>query len=207
MKNEKKSNRKTRAIETKNKISKAAAKLFKKYGFADVSVDSIVEKAGVSKGTFYVHFDSKDALIAALTADYVNELDFDYKSYFDSFSADTKASDILISLTQKISETIVSTVGYDVMRIIYDVQLTKTVNMDSVMGYNRKLYQILNDVINRGMEQGEFGTNMPSETITKHCMLALRGLTYEWLIRYPDFNLKEQALTHFEMLLSGTKKH
>ena len=66
----------------------SAAKLFKKYGFADVSVDSIVEKAGVSKGTFYVHFDSKDALIVALTADYVNELDFDYKSFLDSFSAD-----------------------------------------------------------------------------------------------------------------------
>jgi hypothetical protein len=111
------------------------------------------------------------------------------------------------TLAGKIADTIASTVGYDVMSIIYEVQLNKTVNMDSVMGYNRELYKMLNDVISQGMQQGEFRTDIPAETITKHCILALRGLTYEWCIRYPDFILREQVMMHFEMLLSGIKKH
>lgn len=49
------SNRKTKAIETKNKIYRSANQLFREYGLENVSVDSIVEMAGVSKGAFYVH--------------------------------------------------------------------------------------------------------------------------------------------------------
>ncbi len=199
------SKRTLKAAETKNKIYETAAQLFTKYGFEKVSVDSIVEMAGVSKGTFYVHFDSKDALIAALIADYVNNLDLDYKSYLDSFPPGTKASDILMSLAGKIADTIVGIVGYDVMRIIYEVQLTKTVNMDSVLGYNRELYKMFSHVISQGIQQGEFRTDIPAEAITKHCILALRGLTYEWCLRYPEFILKDQVLIHYEMLLSGIK--
>ena len=40
----------------------------------DVSVDSIVKKAGVSKGSFYVHYESKAALVYVLIKDYVGEL-------------------------------------------------------------------------------------------------------------------------------------
>ena len=48
--------------------------LFEKYGLEKVNVDSIVEMAGVSKVSFYVHFDSKNSLIAALITDYVNKV-------------------------------------------------------------------------------------------------------------------------------------
>ena len=45
-----------------NKIFKEAEKLFEKYGYRKVSVDDIVRKAGVAKGTFYLYFKSKDEL-------------------------------------------------------------------------------------------------------------------------------------------------
>ena len=207
MKNVEAGNRKAKAAETKKKIIECAYRLFTTYGFEQVSVDSIVEAAGVSKGTFYVHFDSKDSLIALLTADYVRNLDMDYKAYLDSLPKDKKVTDIILSITEKIFDTIVNVVGHDIMRIIYGVQLTKTVNMDPVMGYNRNLYNIFAQIINQGIEQGEFRTDISPETVVRHLILAMRGLTYEWLIRYPDFNLKEQALIHIDMLLSGIRKH
>jgi hypothetical protein len=37
-------------------------------------------------------------------------------------------------------------------------------------------------------------------------MMAIRGITYEWCIRYPDFDYKEEALRHFEILLAGIRK-
>ena len=78
---EKKNEKKEKAIETKNKIYEAAKELFKQYDYESVSVDSIVEVAGVSKGTFYVHFESKDALVILLMNDYVNLADLNYKSF------------------------------------------------------------------------------------------------------------------------------
>ncbi|MBD3311763.1 MAG: TetR family transcriptional regulator [Candidatus Magasanikbacteria bacterium] len=43
-------------------IKKAALNLFSKYGYKKVTIDEIVEKAGVAKGTFYLHFKDKDML-------------------------------------------------------------------------------------------------------------------------------------------------
>ena len=54
------------ARETKRRIIDAAYELFYKSGFARVGVDDIAEAAGVTKRTLYYHFDSKDALVAAV---------------------------------------------------------------------------------------------------------------------------------------------
>lgn len=201
-----KTTRKMHSIETKRKIYESAAQLFRQYGFEVVSVDRIVKNAGVSKGSFYVHFDSKDTLIAALTAEYVNKLDMDYQFFLDTLATDAKASDILIAFVGKIADVITNTVGHDVMKIIYAVQLTKTVDMDAVMGYNRELYRMFSQVIERGMQQEEFRTDLSADGVAKHFILAFRGLTYEWCIRHPDFDLKSQSLVHFELLISGLKK-
>lgn len=53
-------------IETKNRILTKAYGLFYKEGFARVSVDAIAQAVGVTKRTLYNHFESKDALIAAV---------------------------------------------------------------------------------------------------------------------------------------------
>lgn len=206
MKKEKISKRKMKAIETKKRIYESAEQLFKKHGFDKVSVDSIVEMAGVSKGSFYVHFDSKNSLIAALISDFVYELDLNYKSYLESFPAGTMASDMLISLAGRTADVINCSIGYDHIRTVYEVQLTRTINTESIMGYNRDLYGIFSSIISKGIDQGEFKAEMPIDTITHHCIMAIRGLTYEWCIRYPDFDLKAQVLEHFAILLSGIKK-
>lgn len=201
------SKRKIKAVETKNKIYKSAEQLFKRYDYENVSVDSIVELAGVSKGAFYVHFATKDSLIAALISDIVNKVDLSYKSYLEAFPSNSESSEILISLVGKIADIITCTIGYDNIKTVYKVQITKTINTDAVMSYNRELYKIFSDLINKGVQQGEFKTELPVDVLAKHYIMALRGLTYEWCIRHPDFDLKEQAVIHFKILLSGIKKH
>ncbi|MEL7654546.1 MAG: hypothetical protein AAGU75_01410 [Bacillota bacterium] len=59
------------------------------------------------------------------------------------------------------------------------------------------------DVLGRGVEQGEFDTGLSIDDLTKHFVMAIRGLVYEWCIRYPDFDLRGQALAHFKILLDG----
>lgn len=203
---ERMSDRKTKAIETKNKIYESAEQLFRKHGIEKVSVDSIVETAGVSKGAFYVHFESKYALIAAIIGDFIIKLDLDYKSYLQSFPANAPASDVLLSLVGKIAEILSGTIGNDLIKIAYEVLLSRKINTDIIAGYDRDIYKLLSDVISKGIQLGEFKTDLSPDTITKHCILAIRGLTYEWCIRYPEFDLKDQVQKHFEILLTGIKK-
>ena len=44
-------------------IKKCAIRLFEKQGVAETSVNDIVRKAGIAKGTFYLYFRNKDDLI------------------------------------------------------------------------------------------------------------------------------------------------
>ena len=55
-----------RSEETRAKIMEAAIKLFSIRGYNKASVDDICKEAGISKGAFYHHFKSKQALFLAL---------------------------------------------------------------------------------------------------------------------------------------------
>ena len=190
---------------TKQKLFTAAAMLFNQYDFAEVTVDRIVEEAGVAKGTFYIYFESKDALIAAFISEYASKVDTGYRAVLDSFPPGTSSSQIILGLISKIADTLSDIIGYTGMRTVYQLLLTGDTNVGAVKGYNRDLYQIFYDVLECGVKRGEFNSELTLEEMTRHFVMAIRGISYEWCIRYPDFDLKAQALTHFQILLNGIK--
>lgn len=206
MKKENMSKRKQRAIETKKKIYEAAKHLVMKHGIENVSVDSIVEAAGVSKGAFYVHFESKDALFATLVNDYTNIADLDYKSFLLTLSDNKSIFDILMQLAEEISDFIEHNIGLDNMRALYKAHLSKTIDTTSAMSYGRELYKLFIEVLESGVYRGEIREDISVDLLAKHLILAIRGITFEWCIRYPDFNLKEQVLVQYKILLYGLKK-
>jgi len=197
-------NRQVKAQYTKKKIYESAKELFLSNNYSEVSVDSIVELAGVSKGSFYVHYASKDALVAALINDQVAKVDTDYRSFIDSFPNDTPTKALFLSLIGKIADVLIE-IGCDKMQFIYKAQITKDLDTGAVTSYNREIYKMFSNVLERGIRRGEFKTDFPLDVLTKHFMMAIRGITYEWCIRYPDFDYKTEALKHFELLLGGCK--
>ncbi len=55
-----------RGKDTRRRIIDAAYELFYRDGFARAGVDAIADRANITKRTLYQHFDSKDALVAAV---------------------------------------------------------------------------------------------------------------------------------------------
>lgn len=60
--------------ETRRSIRKAAARLYARNGFADISARKIAESAGVSVGTLYSYFDSLTDLMQSLWKEPVSRL-------------------------------------------------------------------------------------------------------------------------------------
>jgi AcrR family transcriptional regulator len=58
--------RQARSEATRQKIIAAAVELFSETGYADAGLGDIIEGAELTKGALYYHFDSKDALAAAV---------------------------------------------------------------------------------------------------------------------------------------------
>ena len=64
-----------RSEETKARILEAAVKQFSVSGYNKASVDSICEQAGVSKGAFYHHFQTKQDVFLALLDGWLQTFD------------------------------------------------------------------------------------------------------------------------------------
>jgi AcrR family transcriptional regulator len=64
-----------RSIETRARIIEAAMDLFAQNGFEVTSVSDICQKAGVSKGAFYHHFPSKQAIFQKGMEEWVDSID------------------------------------------------------------------------------------------------------------------------------------
>jgi len=206
MEDKKINGKKLQGAETKKKILKTAAELFSEYGFEKVSVDAIIAKAGISKGGFYVHFDSKDALTAALIDEYVSRLDLSYTAYVMSFPEDAEASEVLRSLVGRIADIITEEIGYNLIRIAYRIQIDRKIPNGTLLSSNRDLNTVFCDLFKRGVRQGEFRDELDAKTVAEQFVAVSRGFTYEWCIRFPDFHLKDELLRLFNLLLSGIKK-
>jgi AcrR family transcriptional regulator len=58
--------RKEKADDTRARLFFAAAALFAEQGYHATTIDQIAKKAGVAKGTFFVHFPAKSAVVTEL---------------------------------------------------------------------------------------------------------------------------------------------
>jgi TetR/AcrR family transcriptional regulator, transcriptional repressor for nem operon len=56
---------------TRGKIVEAARILFNRHGFQDVTIDQVMKSAGLTRGGFYNHFQSKEALYSAAVTSFL----------------------------------------------------------------------------------------------------------------------------------------
>jgi TetR/AcrR family transcriptional regulator, transcriptional repressor for nem operon len=78
---------------TQTRILEAAQQLMLREGFHSVSVDRIIAAAGVSKGTFFYHFPTKDALPSALLRLFIQRQGEQIQA---SFAATAREADPLV---------------------------------------------------------------------------------------------------------------
>ena len=126
MREKKPDKRKVQGTETKKKLYEIAEKLFTERDFETVSVEDITDAAGITKGAFYVHFESKDALISQVIADYAARADTDYKAFLETLPSDMLASEVLLALIERIADVLADTIGCENMKKVYQMLLRGT---------------------------------------------------------------------------------
>jgi AcrR family transcriptional regulator len=63
-----------RGLARKAELLEAARRVFERQGFLDTRVADIAEEAGVSQGTFYTYYDSKDAIFREVAAELADRM-------------------------------------------------------------------------------------------------------------------------------------
>jgi len=194
--------RQIKALETREKLLKTSLELFNKHGFEYVSIEQITKACNVSKGTFYTHFPSKYDVIL----EKFKELDSFYSTVEKNIDRTLPASEKILLLYQEQMKYLTNVVGKDLLRTMYTAAMTNQVEQDHyLISPQRKIFQIMNNYIEEGIELGEFRQDLKvtqMQTIIRRCM---RANVYDWLIHNEDFDLATEMAQFTTIVLDGLK--
>jgi AcrR family transcriptional regulator len=140
--------------ERKNQIINAAEDVFTQKGFNEARMDDIAEETGLSKGTLYLYFKSKDDLIIAI-------LDRMFQREFKQFeslnSTEVSATDAIWKITDLLTKDILS--FQRLIPIVYQFLALAFRNkyvQKALKKYINLYIDMLVPIIQHGIDSGEF---------------------------------------------------
>ncbi|WP_304426187.1 TetR/AcrR family transcriptional regulator [uncultured Adlercreutzia sp.] len=93
----------SKADVTRRQLLDAALAVVSERGYAEATVDRIVEVAGVSKGVAYYHFESKDAMVACLLEEGLDEI---IASFEEAAASAPCAREALVQMAERFAALI-----------------------------------------------------------------------------------------------------
>ncbi len=144
----------------KKEILKTAGELFKNQGYVNTTVEAIIQKVGIAKGTFYYYFKSKEDILDALVHEMVNQFSENYKKIADDpgMSAMDKMREMLRG-QNRLSEQ-----KNQLMENLHrpeNREFHERINIEIIL----KISPVLAQVIEQGKKEAVFNVENPLQTI------------------------------------------
>jgi AcrR family transcriptional regulator len=148
--------------ERKDEFLDTAQKLFFSHGYDQTSVDTIIRKMGLSKGTFYYYFESKEDLLDKLTCKMGDKILKEVKKIADREDLDAAA---------KLNDAFAVTRSVKLENIELLKVLIKVLYNDRNLFFRYKIFQRFTEIlapefakiIRQGMNEKVFSTSYPDE--------------------------------------------
>jgi AcrR family transcriptional regulator len=163
----------------KHQILDAAMVVFARLGFHEARMDDIVQEAGLSKGTLYWYFKSKEEIITVISQ--------------QLFTTDIEQVERLLNAEGTVSERLQQLIRSrvqgmqeksDVVAILFEfyaAALHQDGVRQSIKTYFQNFHEVLVALIQQGIERGEF---RPVDALAAATALdaVFEGLIVRWLI-------------------------
>jgi len=186
-------------------VIEAALACFAERGFAATKLDDIAAKAGVSKGTVYLYFPSKEELFKAVIRETILPNLAQAEALLES--TDVPSAEYL----RRLLEFMTGRMASSPVGIIPKLIITESGNFPDIARFYldnvvHRGFALIGRILERGIKSGEF---RPMDVrSTTFCVLAPVLLTALWrhsLGRYEPDALDPDALwrTHVDLLLRG----
>ena len=186
----------------KNQILDAAMKTFSEVGFHKARMSDIAATSGLSKGSLYWYFDSKDSIILNLLEKFFEPELNDLKALLtDSRSAE----DRLGIYVDRVSDDMVSMLKW--MPLIHDfiaLAFRKEPVRKAISSYYQRHLEILLSLIQQGLDSGEFQADSAMEaSIAIGSML--EGTVLLWVYDPSQIDIKYHIKSNINLLLQGLR--
>ena len=186
-----------RAVATRRAIVEAAASEFIDHGFAGASIADIATRAGVTKGSMYFHFKSKE-LLAQAVIERQREANADVQARFAS--SDLSALAVLVSMVRVLGELMrEDVVVLAAMRLAVEVPPgddDRGPTYDAWVGPTTQ-------VIALAVEQGDLRSTVDPPVLSRFLVAAFTGLQTASFASSRLADLPERLREMWSVLLPG----
>ncbi|ULO06417.1 TetR/AcrR family transcriptional regulator [Paenibacillus sp. 19GGS1-52] len=173
--------RQLQAIQTKNKIYETSLSLMELHGYDQITIEQICRKAGVSVGSFYNYFKSKNDILIEL-----------YSRADEYFEQEVMPHLTEASMPDKIVEYFDFYANFNVSTGIGTMKQLYNSNNSLFIHEGRLMQVFLTQMISTGQAKGEITASQSPEYITEFLFIVARGLIYDWCLHNGEYNLRER---------------
>jgi TetR/AcrR family fatty acid metabolism transcriptional regulator len=184
-------------------ILRAAAKKFSTQGFHDTKVEQIAEEAGVAKGTVYLYFKDKSHLLFEVGRYYLQQ---HIEQLKQQMAPHEKAVDKLRAYARYHTTHFQEIVKFHKLNFEHIFKVRQNNELTAAMRADqRKLFDLLVETVNYGIEQNEFREVDPTDAA-----LLVSGALQSYVFGTSIGAIEKKPLTHsdtlIDLLVSGLGK-
>ena len=182
----------------KAKLIEQSLLLFEKQGFAETSIQEIVEACQVTKGTFYYYFKSKAELLYDIQLDYINDVIREQTVILSSSDESQQKIKRMISLLiEKIKSD-----GPNARIFFREMRHLPEEDLKVILEKRDQIRLNLGLVVKEGLESGNFVSHLHPDFVT-FAILGMCNWSYSWFD--PKGPEPEETLiqTYVDLLLNG----
>ncbi|MBI3799126.1 MAG: TetR/AcrR family transcriptional regulator [Deltaproteobacteria bacterium] len=189
------SRRERKKERTRQEIYRAAMELFVVRGFDAVTVEDICQAADVAKGTFFLHFPTKDALLLEYGAQVTGELEEVLSAHRSgAISALRKMLGFLAERTLKHA---------DIVRLVVREVMTRPTALVSATEQSRDLVYLLATVVRQGQVSGELRHRVEPRLAAGIITAAYFAIITEWVRCGGKFDLAGAVQQSLDVVFNG----
>lgn len=182
--------------ETKAKIFRAAKHILQKKGYEELSIKNICEEAGVSNGSFYHHFKTKDDLLSY----YIEEQPGINPDFLETPESVQEAKDTIVYVYLNYVHYC-QELGVEFMANYYT---PKNQSLNPLIRTERP-YPIVtvHNYLKKCMETGIISPDAALEDITTDIRMIVIGNVFEWCLKSGDADFETNMKRSLKAYLDG----
>ncbi len=179
--------RERRRIETRERIYRAALRIFAQRGYLETTVEDITEAADVGKGTFFNYFPTKEHVLATYGEERVAAIERALKKV-------RPPSQCVLAVLKELATDLAgqSSESPDLLRSIFAAHLSSEPVLAELQNRMLRARRLLAEIITLGQQRAEIRRDRPAADLARLSQLVLMGVTISWALN-PDSVLRKSA--------------
>ncbi|MEW8972686.1 MAG: TetR/AcrR family transcriptional regulator [Tissierellaceae bacterium] len=182
----------------KKEIVDIIVNLMDEDGLKNITIKEICEATNISIGAFYHYFKSKDSIADDMYC-LMDEFFMVNKSTIKNhLSTAEKVIDFVNHFGMYVEEW-----GFYANLFIMRSSIQNTTK--KIYKSKREIYKILEEIIQEGIEKGDFRVEIEPSELTTMIFVIIRGYLLEWIKREENYPVKENMVKHATYLMNYLK--